>query len=335
MAAGVCYRLWTKGQEGALAAFAPAEIETADLAGLALDLALWGASDLAFLAPPPPGPLAEARALLHDLGALDTGGRITAHGKAMAAMPLHPRLAHMLLRAGQGAAPLAALIADRDPLQGAPADLALRLKALENPRAFAADHPWPLRRETLDRIRKEAKRLGRIAPADQGLDPAEMAALAYPDRIGLRRKGDAPRYLLSGGKGAVLDAADPLAQSRLIVATDLDGDPREARIRQALPINESSLRLLFGDLIQWRDSCEWSTRDGRINATSREMLGALVLAERAWNAPPEARAQAALAGLRALTLTQCGMSAAARRMQSRVELLRAEGANFRLFPTPP
>ncbi|MCW1930768.1 ATP-dependent helicase HrpB [Pararhodobacter zhoushanensis] len=327
VAEGICYRLWTKGQEGALPAFAPAEIETADLTGLALDLALWGSSDLAFLTPPPPGPLAEARVLLHDLGAL-SADRITPHGKAMAALPLHPRLAHMLLRAGKPAATLAALIADRDPLNGAPADLSLRLKALENPRAYAADHPWPLRRETLERIRQEAKRLARLAPADQGLDPAEMAALAYPDRIGQRRKGDQPRYLLSGGKGAVFDAADPLANSRLIVATDLDGDPREARIRQALPISEAALRDLFAERIDWHDLCEWNQRESRITAKSRETLGALVLADRTWAAPPEARAKAALDGVRALGLALCGMTPAARRLQSRVALLRAEGTDL-------
>ncbi|MCB1388920.1 MAG: ATP-dependent helicase HrpB, partial [Rhodobacteraceae bacterium] len=328
VAPGVCYRLWMRGQEGALPAFAPAEIETADLAGLALELALWGSDDLAFLTPPPTGPLAEARALLSGLGALDAAGRITAHGRAVAALPLHPRLAHMLLVAGRGAAPLAALIADRDPLQGAPADLALRLKALADPRGYQRDHPWPLRREAVDRIRHEAARLERVAPPDTGLEPAEMAALAYPDRIGLRRRGEAPRYLLSGGKGAVFDAADPLAQSRLIVATDLDGDPREARIRQALPIAEAALRGLFAAHIGWRDLCEWSARDGRVLARSREMLGALVLSERHWDAPPEARARAALDGVRALGLEQCGMTPAARRLQARIELLRAEGAEL-------
>ncbi|WP_323022252.1 ATP-dependent helicase HrpB, partial [Pararhodobacter sp.] len=274
VAEGICYRLWTRGQEGALQAFAPPEIETADLAGLVLELAVWGSADLSFLTPPPPGPMAEARVLLQELGALDGTGRITDHGRAMAALPLHPRLAHMLLRAGKGAAPLAALIADRDPLQGAPADLTLRLKAIDDPRGYQRDHSYPLRREALERIRAEAKRLARMAPEDRGLEPAEMAALAYPDRIGLRRKREAPRYLLSGGKGAVFDAADPLAQTRLIVATDLDGDPREARIRQALPISEAALRGLFPEQIRWQDLCEWSTREGRVLARSRERLGA-------------------------------------------------------------
>ncbi|MEP0565950.1 MAG: ATP-dependent helicase HrpB, partial [Paracoccaceae bacterium] len=119
VAEGTCYRLWTKGEEGALAPFPPAEIEAADLAGLALELAEWGSDSLQFLTPPPSGALGEARALLISLGALDGGFGITPHGRALAKMPLHPRLAHMLTAAGKAAAPLAALLADRDPLRGA------------------------------------------------------------------------------------------------------------------------------------------------------------------------------------------------------------------------
>ncbi len=131
VAPGVCFRLWTKGEEGALAPFPPAEIETADLAALALSLAEWGSGDLPFLTAPPEGALLRARELLRDLDALDAEGRITPHGRALAAMPLHPRLGHMLARAGRGAALLAALLSDGDPLRGAGADLATRLAALK------------------------------------------------------------------------------------------------------------------------------------------------------------------------------------------------------------
>jgi ATP-dependent helicase HrpB len=183
VAAGTCYRLWTKGEDGALAAYPPAEIESADLAALALELAVWGARDpaaLPFLTAPNPGAFAEARALLADLGALDAGGAVTAHGRAMAALPLHPRLAHMLLRAGPAAAPLAALLSDRDPLpRGTSVDLTLRLDALADPRRAA-----PERRAALDRIRAEAQRLARLAPEAAPLTPAQWAALAYPDRVG-------------------------------------------------------------------------------------------------------------------------------------------------------
>ncbi|MEC8195158.1 MAG: ATP-dependent helicase HrpB, partial [Pseudomonadota bacterium] len=117
VAEGICYRLWTKGEEGALLPFPPAEIEAADLTGLALELALWGAAptDLALLTQPNLGSFAEAQSVLHMLGALDGENRITAHGKAIAKLPLHPRLAHMLATAGSQAAPMAALLTARDP----------------------------------------------------------------------------------------------------------------------------------------------------------------------------------------------------------------------------
>ncbi|MCC6001918.1 MAG: ATP-dependent helicase HrpB [Pararhodobacter sp.] len=323
VAPGVCYRLWARAQEGALPAHPPAEIEAADLAGLALELALWGSDTLPFLTPPPEAALTEARALLAGLGALDARGRITDHGKAMARLPLHPRLAHMLLMAGKGAAPLAALLAERDPLIGAPADLTLRLRALANPR----DAAYATRRDALERIRAEAGRLARLAPPDQRLSAAESAALAYPDRIGQRRPGEAPRFLLSGGKGAYADDGEPLGQMPLVVATDLDGDRREARIRQGLALPQSALRGLFGAQITPVQVCTWDARQGRVLARERDMFGALILSERRWDAPPEAKAQAALDGLRALGLNQC-LGAAARRLQARVAYLRDQGADL-------
>ena len=153
-----------------------------------------------------------------------------------------------------------------------------------------------------------------------------MAALAYPDRIGQRRSGDAARFVLSGGKGAVISAADPLARAALIVATDLDGDPREAQVRQGIGIDESAVRRLFAAQIGWQDICDWSRREGRVRMRQQERLGALVLADRPWpDTPPEARARAALDGVRQLGLP---WSDRARRFRARVELLRHEGADL-------
>ena len=319
VAAGVCYRMWTKGEEGALAAYPPPEIAAADLTGLALDLALWGGGNLPFLTQPPPGPLAEARALLTGLGALKDG-RITDHGRALAALPLHPRLAHMLALSGPDAALLAALLAERDPLTGAPPDLVLRMAALRDLRRYEADHPWPASRPVIERIRTEAKRLGRSGGPARSL--AEMAALAYPDRIGLRRKGDAPRWVLSGGKGAVMEPGTPLAGERLIVATDLDGTAREARVRQAVAISEGELRGLYASQIAWREVCDWSRREGRVQARRQECFGALVLDDRPWDAPPEVMARAAFEGLRALGLP---WTPSARRLRARIALAHSDG----------
>ena len=322
VAPGTCVRLWTKGEEGALAAFPPAEIEAADLTGLALDLAVWGARDagaLPFLTPPNPGAFAEARALLTNLDALDASGGVTAHGRALASLPLHPRLAHMLKRAGPAAAPLAALLSDRDPLpRGTSVDLTLRLDALRDPRRAP-----PERRPPLDRIRIEAQRLARLAPDAAALSPAQMAALAYPDRVGLRRPGEAPRWVLSGGKGATMGADDPLAGVRLLVVTDTDGHPTEARIRQAIAISETDLRAVLGDRIGWVKLCLWSKRDRRVTAREQERLGAVILADRIWHdVPEETAARAMLDGVRDLGLT---LSPAAERLRTRAEMLRQAG----------
>ncbi|MBO9410114.1 MULTISPECIES: ATP-dependent helicase HrpB [unclassified Ruegeria] len=327
VAEGVCYRLWSKGEEGALAAYPPAEIEAADLTGLALELALWGAesNDLAFLTPPPEGTMAEARSLLSMLGALDGKGRITDHGRALSALPLHPRLGHMLERAGPDASSLAALMAERDPLRGAPTDMLLRLEALRDLRAFQRNRIWHVNSGAIDRIKAEAKRLRRKGkPSD--LSPAAMAALAYPDRIGQRRKGDDPRYVLSGGKGVVLDSADTLAASPYLVVTDTDGNPREARVRMAAQISEREIRDLFADQIDWVDSCVWSKRDRRVVARRQERLGAITLDDRIWkDVPEDIMAKAMLDGVRDLGLRLNGASA---RLAARVELVRAEGVDL-------
>ncbi|MEQ3624301.1 MAG: ATP-dependent helicase HrpB [Celeribacter sp.] len=324
LAPGRAYRLWTRGEDGARPAHAPAEIEAADLTGLALELAQWGADDLPFLTAPPEAALAEARALLRDLGALDAAGSITAHGRVLAGLPLHPRLGHMIAIGGKAAAPLAALLADRDPLRGASADLTLRLAALRGDRMASGQAHRP----ALERIRAEAKRLATAAPrgAQTQLDPAQLLALAYPDRIGLRRPGPAPRWLLSGGKGATMDETDPLGGQRLLIAADLDGDTREARIRLALPIAEGALREVLGDRMGWVQIAEWSRRERRIIAREQDRLGAIALNDRTWkNAPAEVLSRAALDGVRQLGLP---WSNAARRLQARAELYRAEGGEI-------
>ncbi|WP_425038223.1 ATP-dependent helicase HrpB [Primorskyibacter sp. S187A] len=329
VAPGVAYRLWTRGEDGTRPAYPPAEIEAADLAGLALEVALWGApvAELPLLTQPPFGPWSEAQALLKMLGALDPEGRMTSHGRALAALPLHPRLAHMLVTAGPDAAPLAALLSDRDPLRGAPADLSLRLEALKDLATFRARRPYDVHRPAIERLKQEDKRLRQQNPgATSGLSAAQQAALAYPDRIGLRRPGEAPRYLLSGGKGAFLREDDPLSGARLLVVTDTDGNPRDARIRQAIAISETELRAIFGDQITWVNSCAWSRRDNRVVARQQEKLGAIALDDRIWKTAPEGDvAQAMLDGVRQLGLR---LSDAAQRFVARVTTARMGGLDL-------
>jgi hypothetical protein len=253
------------------------------------------------------------------LGALDRDGRATAHGRAIAALPLHPRLGHMLLRGRGGTArAMAALLAARPGAAGAATDLRDRLAPLLRP---AGDGAAP----GLAAIRDAARQL----PEPQGAvaDPDELAALAYPDRIALRRADGGARYLLSGGKGARLEPGDPLCRERLLVATDLDGDATEARIRAAIPIAETALRGVLGDRIAWQASCVWDRRARRVVARVQERLGALVLDDRPWqDCPPERIAAAALDGVRDLGLGALQRSRAALALIDRAGFLRGRGA---------
>ena len=317
VAPGRCYRLWAKAEEGALAAYPPPEIAAADLSGLALELALWG-GEVAFLTPPPAPAMAEARGLLGRLGALDAGGRITAHGRRLAAMPVHPLLGHMLAVAGAEAAPVAAVLSERDPLRGAGCDLGLRLAALRG-----AEVPGQVDRGAVERIRGEAKRLAKGLEAGAGLSVGAMAALAYPDRIGQRRAGGEARFVLSGGKGAFVAPDDRLAGESWIVATDLDGDAREARVRVAAVMSEREIRELFQGDIRQEQVCRWSRREGRVVARVQERLGALVLSDRAWTGAGDAAlARAMCEGVREVGLN---WTPGALRFRARVELARAGG----------
>ncbi|MDB2508172.1 ATP-dependent helicase HrpB [Planktomarina temperata] len=324
VAAGRCYRMWARAEEGAMPAFAPPEIAISDLAPLALELAQWGSGpeDLAFLTPPAPGPWAQAKALLGQLGAL-SDGRLTPHGAALAKLPLHPRLAQMLLQAGPRAAPLAALLSDQDILSTQNCDLTPALTALTRPTGNK-EQAGPIRdHSALDRIKQEAKRLSRLAPKgtrEIALSPAQCLALAYPERVAQRRPGPQPRYIMAGGKGAVLTRDDSLANARYLVISDL-GNPHfstgpDPKIRRALALSEAELREVFADQITWETLCHWSKRHRRVIANRSEMLGALSLTQEVWrDAPSEALAAAMVEGVQQMGLR---LPKAARLLQARV-----------------
>jgi ATP-dependent helicase HrpB len=325
---GVCYRLWTKGEEGGFAAADPPEIAEADLAPLALDLAVWGIrdpSDLRWLDAPPDTAFAQALDLLRALDALGEDGQPTAHGKALAEMPLHPRLAHLLIKgreagAGHKAADLAALLEERDPLRGAGADLALRLEALHGG-APNAD------RAALARIKDTAKRL-RKGPSDSAkLSPGFLVALAYPDRVAKRRPGDAPRYVMAGGKGALFsDTGDRLAGEPYLAIAQLDGNPREAKLRLAASLSRAEIETLFGARIENLKTCAWNPRTRTVDARLQTRLGAIVLDDKPWkNADSPSIAAAATDGVRNLGLGCLPWSGAAERFRNRARWAREKG----------
>ena len=313
---GRCYRLWSKGEEGALAAFAPPEIAAADLAPLVLDLAMWGArspDDVRFLTPPPAPAWAAAGDLMQHLGALDAAGGITAHGRALAEVPAHPRLAHMLV-AGGGvlSAELAALLSLRVPMREAGVDIAPRLRAM---RGGAG--------------RLESRRLAKFAGAERGLGAGALLSLAYPDRIAMARPGGDGRYLMAGGKEAVLPQGGGLAGQGFLVAADLDGDARSAKIRLAAAIGIGEIEALHGHRIAEVELCTWSRRDRAVLARRQRQLDALVLSDAHWpDAPAEAVAAALCEGVAQLGLGCLPWTKASRYFVARVEWARGQGADL-------
>jgi len=287
---GACYRLWAEPEERAFAAFDTPEILDADLAGFALELAQWGTADptqLVWLDPPPRAAFVRATGLLRGLGAIDGAGRITDEGRAMAALPLHPRLAHMVHKGtamGEGAlaCDLAALLSERDA-RNRETDVRTRLDKLGGA------------------ARDAARQLRGIAGVKGGRgDPTRagaLLALAYPDRIAERR-GQA-RYRLSGGGGAYLADTDPLASAPYLAVAETDGAADDARIYLAAPIARDAIDAIFADQIQQTDVIAWDERDETVIARRRRMLGALALDDKPLaDADPDAVRAAMLEGVR-------------------------------------
>jgi len=289
VAPGVCYRLWTEHTQRTLLPFTPAEIRVSDLAALALDLALWGVRDpasLSFLDPPPAPHLAEGRALLAQLGALDGGGSITALGRLMAALPMHPRLAALLI-AGQslGAGPLActlaALLSERDllPRGGgtlSESDLLDRVDALEG-------RGDPVACRGVERVAGYFRKALRVPEGVLRRDAAlvgELLMKAYPDRVARERVSGSGRYLMANGNGARLSGRSRLRAQPFIVAVEVEGGGTEGEIHLASAVTLDAVRGACAPAITRGKRVFWDDREGRVVARDEERLGAILLSER-------------------------------------------------------
>jgi ATP-dependent helicase HrpB len=337
---GVCYRLWSESTQNRLWPRRHPEILDADLAPLALELAQWGVSDplaLAWLDPPPSGALAQARALLTELEALDEQGRITPTGRELAELPAHPRLAHLLRRGaalGHGAlaADLAALLEERDLLRGEHpfgCDLTARLEALQ---AFRRDGA---RRESADpaacvRVDQAARRWRQRLRAGPELETSPTAeivglllALAYPDRVARRRDGGADRYLLANGRGARLLAGDPLLGRDWLTVAHLDAGGGEGRIWLAAPVAPADLETQLAARVRTVAEVNWDERQAAVIARRERRLGAVILdSAPLTNADPVLLRQAMLAGVRRMGLDSLPWSDELRDWRARVLSLR-------------
>ena len=316
-APGVCYRMWTPAEERGLVPARRPEIEEADLAPLALDLAVWGArpDQLRWMTPPPETLLAQATELLRELEALDAQGVITPHGRELASMGVHPRLAHMLARAkelGHGglACDLAALLGDRDildaPDRAPDPDVRLRVDTMRAARSRRGARPGvvhghQVHRGALDRALRESRHLRRsLGLGDSDGDAAEvehvglLLAFAYPDRIARRREGARGRFLLRNGKGAQLQEGAALGDSEWLVAADLDAAGRDARIFRAAPLDQEDVERHFAGQMRKVEDVSWSKPAGRVEANRRELLGAITVRESSSRNPSRSAVVAAL-----------------------------------------
>ncbi len=337
-APGQAIRLWSVSEHASRASYDRPEVQLADIAGFVLEAACWGAAvgELALLDQPDESSLATARTLLVSLGALDHAGRITPKGRTMTGLPLHPRLASMIVDANSGpdgwlACVAAAILEAGDIIRGrpddVPADLGLRIAlVVERDRHHpqAAGH-------NIAQVRNDARDLARRAKIDPqrgGVDVGRLGAVllsAYPDRVALKRSGRG-RFLMRSGQGAAVSERDTLAGEECVVVADLDGAGGDARIRLAAAVDLSDVLETFGHHIERRTLTVWDDRRGDVVSKAEEVLDAVTLSSvgRPVVASP-AVAALLIDAVRASDLQLLRWTDAARRLQSRIELARSAG----------
>jgi ATP-dependent helicase HrpB len=313
---GVCYRLWPAGETRALAFHDDPEIRIADLTLLALELAAWGTTDVPWLEAPPIAAFAQAQDVLKKLGAIDSVGAITPHGKAMSKLPLHPRLSHMViagkaLGVGAMATDIAAMISERD---GLPRDTSVDVETRWM-------HVRGSARERLKQVARQIRDQAGIQEDTDEVSHGVLLAMAYPDRIAQRR-GALGRFRMASGAGAVVAEHDPLAKADWIAVGLLDGGQVDAKVHLAAIITRAEIETHFKDLILTSAGVFWDAKAQVVSASRSVKLGALVLEERPLSTPePDAVAVAMAQGVKAMGLASLPWSAAARMFRSRINFL--------------
>lgn len=349
---GVSIRLWPGSETALLRQKSTPEIMEADLAPLAMELALWGVKDpgaLKWLDPPPPGAMGHARDVLLRLEAIDAAGGATAHGRKMARLPLHPRLAHMVIKGmelghGSLACHISALLTERDFFRPGPAagvrdsDIRHRLESLLGARKDFSR--TDLDRALCERIRTVARKLKKEVAVRDSVEDVEKAGLllafAYPDRIAKRRPGNDNRYLLSNGRGAYFQRPEPLSSEEYIVAASLDGGEKESVIFLAAPVSQAALEKHFAPEIQESETVEWDQTIKGVAAARKRSLWGLVLSEaRIENPGREEVIESLLYGLRLNGLGALPWDKRSENLMARIRLLdrlsKEKGPVFQAF----
>jgi ATP-dependent helicase HrpB len=321
---GVCYRLWDEEQTRSLLPFATPEILAADLTGLVLDLAQWGVHDpmkLTWLDPPPAAAVTEAKALLVSLGAIDEAGAITARGKKLAMLPLHPRLAAMIVTASEEnnallAAEIAAVVSERG-LGGNDPDLSHRISEFRRDRSRRGEEARHL-------ARRWAESAGGKIRETPPLHAGSLLALAYPDRIAKARPERGGAFLLANGRGAKLEQASALAREDYLAVAEISGAAQEGRILLAARISETDILARFADKIVQTEEAVFDPKARALRARAARKYHSLVLSERPLKVEAnDETARALAAGIASLGMDRLPFSATAERWLERVHFLRA------------
>ena len=323
---GVCYRLWDEPQTASLQAAHDPEILSADLASFVLDLAHWGVADpasLCFLDQPPRAALAEARALLVTLGAIDTDGRLTDTGRQLRQLPLPPRLARMVVSAAEfgeaeRAAEIALLLTERG-LGGNDVDLAHRLDGLRRDRSHRAEEARGMARRWAKIVESKAAKSKDVT---SDLSPGVLLALAYPDRIA-RNRGAGRAFVLANGRGAVVDLASALARETYLAVAEITGSAAQGRIVLAAAISFAEIEQHFSKDIENRDEISFDDKSASLRGRRLRRLGALTLTEQTLRvAASDATARMLAEGIGRLGSTRLPWSKALQQWRDRVMFLR-------------
>jgi ATP-dependent helicase HrpB len=277
---GRCLRLYTQHDHDTRPAHDLPEVRRADLAEPMLTLHGLHAADLAWLDAPEPAAREAAESLLARLGAT-AGGALTAIGRQMLQLPVHPRLARLVVEgAAHGvlreACAAAAALGERDTSRR-PDERAAKV--------HGPSDVWEmLDRPNLERVRRQLERAARDLPRKPGKgDPERRLArallAAFPDRVGKRRRSDHPEVVLSAGGAADLAPTSIVQEATWLVALDVEdrrtGIHRKALIRQAAAIDPDWLL----DHVSEERAVEWNTNATRIEVVVRLRYDALTLDE--------------------------------------------------------
>ncbi|MCA1451707.1 ATP-dependent helicase HrpB [Bradyrhizobium sp. BRP22] len=327
---GICYRLWDEPQTASLAPYTQPEILSADLSSLVLDLAQWGVSDasgLAFLDPPPAPAWNEASVLLHELGALDADGRITAEGNSLRALALSPRLARMIVDsarfgAAAAAAEIAAVLTERG-LGGDSVDLDVRLDQFRRDRSQRASSARSLAQRWASQVASS-----KASDVNGELSTGTMLAFAFPDRVA-RNRGNGS-FVLANGRGASVEQTSSLARSPYIAVGELTGTAASGRILLAAPITLEEIELRFAGEIEITEEISFDRSAMALRARRKRTLHAITLSEAPMALSPSADTARVLAdGLAAAGLDKLPWSKNLKQWRDRVMFLRkAEGDSW-------